>query len=245
MRAIVLAAGKGKRLLSEQHDMPKVLRIANDKPLLGYVTDNLSFLKKEDITVVVGYKRELVKEYLGDEYNYAVQSEQLGTGHAVNMARELFLNYDGPVLVCYGDMPLLKRSTFEKLLETHKTEDNDCTVLTGVSNKDYAYGRVIRDEDGNFVTVVEERDCNEEQLKINELNVGVYVFDSKKLFSVLGSLKNNNNQGEYYLTDAPELLRELGAKIGTYTINDDDEILGVNTVEDLQHCENILRGDYK
>ncbi len=245
MRAIVLAAGKGKRLLSEQHDMPKVLRVADNKPLLGYVTDNLSFLNKKDVTVVVGYKKELVCEYLGDEYSYAVQSEQLGTGHAVNMAREQFEDYDGPVLICYGDMPLLKRSTFEKLMQTHKDEKNDCTVLTGVSDKGYAYGRVIRDKDGNFTAVVEERDCNEDQLKINELNVGVYVFDSKKLFSVLGNLKNNNNQGEYYLTDAPELLRELGAKIGTYTIHDDDEILGVNTVEDLEYCENILRGEHK
>ncbi len=245
MRAIVLAAGKGKRLLSEQHDMPKVLREANEKPLLGYVLDNLSFLDKKDITVVVGYKKELVRNYLGDGFSFAVQNEQLGTGHAVNVARDLFSGYSGPVLVCYGDMPLLKRSTFEKLLETHKEQNNCCTVLTGISDKGYSYGRVIRNCDGEFVTVVEERDCDDEQLKINELNVGVYVFDSEKLFSVLGKLKNNNNQGEYYLTDVPHLLTELGAKIGTYTINDDDEILGVNTVEDLEYCENILRGENK
>ncbi len=241
MRAIVLAAGKGKRLLSEQHDMPKVLRQANGKPLLGYVMDNLSFLSPRAVTVVVGYRRELVQDYLGDGVQYAIQQQQLGTGHAVNVARALFEDYDGPVLVCYGDMPLLKRETFRQMLDTHRQQHNDCTILTGVSNRGYSYGRVVRAQDGGFITVVEERDCTPQQLSINELNVGVYVFDSKKLFHVLGRLKNNNNQGEYYLTDAPQLMMEDGCRIGTYTIYDDDEILGVNTVEDLEHCEAILQ----
>lgn len=242
MKAIILAAGKGKRLLSEQFNAPKVLRQANGRPLLSYVVENLSFIPdKKDIVIVAGYKKEMVFEAFPDGYTFAVQSEQLGTGHAVNCAREALEGYDGPVLVCYGDMPLFKKETYENLAALHQKEGNDCTILTGVSDKGLAYGRIIRDENGAFVGVVEDRDCTPEQKKINELNVGIYVFDAKKLFDSLKELKSNNAQGEYYLTDVPSIMMEKGFKIGTYTTHDDTEILGVNTPEDLRICEEILR----
>ena len=241
MKAIVLAAGKGKRLHSEQFTAPKVLREANGRPLLGYVLENLSFIPaKKDIVIVAGYKKEMVMEAFSDGYTFAVQEEQLGTGHAVNCAAEALKDYDGPVLVCYGDMPLFKKETFRSLMTIHADHGNDCTILTGISKRDMAYGRIIRDEDGNFTGVVEDRDCTPEQKAITELNVGIYVFDSKKLFDCLGSLKNNNAQGEYYLTDVPSIMMSRGYQIGTYTTRDETEILGVNTQEDLTVCEELL-----
>lgn len=242
MKAVILAAGKGKRLHSEQFSAPKVLREANGKPLLRYVVNNLSFIPdKKDIIIVAGYKKEMVFNAFNEGYTFAVQDEQLGTGHAVNCARETLKDYDGPVLVCYGDMPLFKKETYENLVKVHEEAGNDCTILTGVSDRGLAYGRIIRDENGSFKGVVEDRDCTPEQKKINELNVGIYVFDSKKLFSCLGELKNSNAQGEYYLTDVPTIMMSKGYKIGTYTTHDDTEILGVNTPEELALCESLLK----
>ena len=242
MKALILAAGKGKRLHSEQFSAPKVLREANGKPLLRYVVNNLSFIPdKKDIVIVAGYKKEMVFDAFQDGYTFAVQDEQLGTGHAVNCAREALKDYDGPVLVCYGDMPMFKKETYENLVKVHEEAGNDCTILTGVSNRGLAYGRIIRDENGDFKCVVEDKDCTPEQKKINELNVGIYVFDSKKLFSCLGELKNSNAQGEYYLTDVPAIMMSKGYKIGTYTTHDDTEILGVNTPEELALCESLLK----
>ena len=242
MKAVILAAGKGKRLHSEQFSAPKVLREANGKPLLRYVVNNLSFIPdKKDIIIVAGYKKEMVFNAFNEGYTFAVQDEQLGTGHAVNCAREALKDYDGPVLVCYRDMPLFKKETYENLVKLHEEAGNDCTILTGVSDRGLAYGRIIRDENGSFKGVVEDRDCTPEQKKINELNVGIYVFDSKKLFSCLGELKNSNAQGEYYLTDVPTIMMSKGYKIGTYTTHDDTEILGVNTPEELALCESLLK----
>ena len=240
MKAIILAAGKGKRLHSEQFSLPKVLRQANGRPLLGYVTESLSFIDKKDTIIVVGYKREQVMEQFPG-YVFAVQDEQLGTGHAVNMAKDILADYNGPVLVCYGDMPLFTPDTYKNALLTHESADADCTIITGITDAKLAYGRIIRDENGKFVTVVEDKDCTPEQKLIKELNIGIYVFNSVKLFEALGNLRNNNAQGEYYLTDAPELIRKNGGKIETYTINDGKQLLGVNTPEDLELCESILR----
>lgn len=240
MRAIVLAAGKGKRLQSEHHSMPKVLRLANGKPLLRYVTQNISFVGQENTVLVVGYKQELVREQFSG-FRFAEQTEQLGTGHAVASAREQFRDYDGPVLVCYGDMPMLTEETFRKAVDVHITEKNDCTVLTGISDRPLAYGRIIRGTNGEFQGVVEERDCTPEQKAINELNIGVYVFDSTRLFGALENLRNDNAQGEYYLTDAPALIMAAGGKIGTYIIRDEEQLIGVNTPEDLALCEQILQ----
>ena len=132
-------------------------------------------------------------------------------------------------------------ATAINLVKVHEEAGNDCTILTGVSDRGLAYGRIIRDENGSFKGVVEDRDCTPEQKKINELNVGIYVFDSKKLFSCLGELKNSNAQGEYYLTDVPTIMMSKGYKIGTYTTHDDTEILGVNTPEELALCESLLK----
>ena len=240
IKAVVLAAGKGTRLQTEGIDLPKVMRQALGKPLLHYVLEGLGFINKEDITIVVGYKKEKVTEYFSG-YGFAVQAEQLGTGHAVMSAKEALEGYDGAVLVCCGDMPLITRETYEALAKTHFEEGNACTMLTGTSAEKLPYGRVLRDEKGDFLRIVEEKDCTPEQKNIDELNSGVYVFDAKKLVPALSQLKNNNSQGEYYLTDVPYVLQAQGDKIGICKRNLGYEIIGVNTVEQLSQVESILK----
>ncbi|MBQ4544822.1 MAG: NTP transferase domain-containing protein [Oscillospiraceae bacterium] len=239
MKAIVLAAGKGKRLQSEKFNSPKVLREAKGRALLSYVLDNISFIPQEDTVIVVGYKREMVIEKTKGNYKFATQEEQLGTGHAVASAREYFENYDGNVIVLYGDMPMLKKDTYAAMVKQHEESGADCTFLTAISESPLAYGRIIR-ENGKIVDIVEQKDCNAQQLAIKELNVGVYVFNSKALFENLSKLKNDNAQGEYYLTDVPKLFIADGMKVDSYTIGDTCEIYGVNTMEDLEFCEKNL-----
>ena len=240
LKAVVLAAGKGTRLHSHDNDAPKVMREACGKPLLWYVLDALSFIDKEDIILVVGYKKESVIESFAG-YKYAIQSEQLGTGHAVMAAKEHLENHTGALLVCYGDMPAIKRDVYEKLLHTHFDQGNDCTILTGESTLKMSFGRISRDENGAFLHVIEEKDCTPQQLKITELNTGVYVFDTAMLLTALKELKNDNAQGEYYITDVPGIMREHGAKIGIYKRNLGDDIIGVNTLEQLEMVERILQ----
>jgi len=239
LKAVVLAAGKGTRLHTNDSDAPKVMREACGKPLLWYVLEALSFIEKKDIILVVGYKKESVIKSFA-EYPYAVQKEQLGTGHAVMAAKDELENHKGALLVCYGDMPAIKRDVYEKLLLTHFSERNDCTILTGESNLQMSFGRILRDKNGDFLHVVEEKDCTPEQLKITELNTGVYVFDTVKLLSALKELKNDNAQGEYYITDVPAIMKENSSKIGLYKRNLGDDIIGVNTQKQLEMVERIL-----
>ena len=222
MKAIVLGAGKGTRLQSEKFQMPKVLRQANGRALIDYVLEHIDFIEKKDTVVVVGYKKEDVRAALSSEYLFSDQDEQLGTGHAVNCAREHFEDYDGDVLVLYGDMPLLSKATYKKIVKTHHDTGADCTVMTAVVDDPLPYGRIIKDENGQFIDIVETKDCTPEQLAVKEL-------------------KNNNAQGEYYLTDVPKILKQKGAKIVTCTVRDNAEIYGVNTLEDLAYCEAQLK----
>lgn len=240
MKAIVLAAGKGTRLQTENCDLPKVLRTVLGKPLLGYVLEGLRFLEREDIVIVAGYKREMVEKAFAG-YPFAVQEEQLGTGHAVSCAREALAGYDGPVLVCCGDMPLMQEETYRTMFETHEREGNVCTILAAVCREDLPYGRILRRADGTFDRVVEDKDCTAEQKKIRELNAGVYVFDAKKLFAALGQLKNDNAQGEYYLTDVPAILQAEGGRVGVCAACTAEEMLGVNTPQQLQQVETYLK----
>ena len=240
MKAVILAAGKGTRLKTSGVNLPKVLRTADGKPLLHYVLSALSFLPKDDVIIVVGYKREMVEDAFPG-YRFAVQEEQLGTGHAVACAKSLLRDYAGPLLVCCGDMPLMTGNTYRAILNTHEAEGNACTILAAVCSEDLPYGRVLRRADGTFDRVVEDKDCTPEQKKIRELNAGVYVFDCQRLLSVLDRLDCDNAQGEYYLTDAPALMREAGGRIGVCAACTADEMLGVNTPEQLKQVEKYLK----
>ena len=240
IKAVVLAAGKGTRMMTETNTMPKVLRLACGKPLLYYVLKTLQFVPKEDTILVVGYRREDVIAAFPD-YPHAIQDPQLGTGHAVRCAKAELEGFDGTVLVCYGDMPLLKEEVYRGLLAEHERTGSVCTLLSGTTEEKLPYGRVLKDENGEFLQVVEDRDCTPEQKAIRELNVGIYAFDCKELLACLDLLRNNNAQQEYYLTDVPALMKQRGGKVSVYTAELNEQILGVNTPEQLAIAEKYLK----
>lgn len=240
LKAVVLAAGKGTRLQTDGCELPKVMRLADGKPLLQYVLSALDFISVEDFVIVVGYKKESVMESFS-AYPFALQEQQLGTGHAVMAAFEALGDYEGDLLICCGDMPLIKKSTYKALCRTHRTEGNDCTILSSLSADALPYGRILRDDMGEFCGMVEEKDASEEQKRIRELNSGVYVFDAAALKSVLSELRQSNVQGEYYLTDAPMLIKKRGGRVGVCRRDLGDEIIGVNTPAQLRQVEELLK----
>ena len=239
VKALVLSAGKGTRLRQEGIDLPKVMREAHGKPLLHYVLTALDFLPKENVIIVVGYQREAVLAVYGD-YPHAVQEPQLGTGHAVQCAAEHLKDFDGHVLVCCGDTPLMKKATYQSLVKLHLDADNDCTLLSAHVDEGGSYGRITRTPTGDFKAIVEAKDCTPEEAQVNEVNTGVYLFRVKPLLEALGHLKNDNAQGEYYLTDVPGYLLSKGGKVGVCDTCSVQEMLGVNTPEQLQEVEDLL-----
>ena len=241
MKLLVMAGGKGKRLNSEATGIPKAMRKACGKPLLHYILKNTDFINDEDKVLIVGFKKEVILEAYPD-LAYVYQAEQKGTGHAVMCAADALAGYDGDVMVVNGDMPLVKRETLEKLAEYHVSKKNDCTILT-CTQKDgeiMPYGRIIRDADGSFVCVIEQKDATEEQRLVRELNVGMYVFDSKKLFEALKKVSASRATGEYYITDVPHIMKQMGLKVDAFSYGDIDEFIGVNTEEDLKNVERLL-----
>lgn len=240
MKAIVLAAGKGTRLQSEKANLPKVMRLANNRPLIDYCLDSINFIEAKDTHIVVGYMRDKIMEHLGSDYNFAVQEQQLGTGHAVMSTYSQLEEYQGDILVIYGDMPLIKKETFESLVAEHKKSSADLTILTAEVKNILPYGRIIRNEEGKIVDIIEEKDASEDVKKINELNVGVIVAKSQLLFKALKGLKNDNTAGEYYLTDATGIFVKNNWNISSYKITNEAEIRGVNTLEDLRFVEENL-----
>lgn len=239
-KALVLAAGKGTRLQTEGIDLPKVMRLADGKPLLHYVVESLSFLPPEDIILVVGWKKEAVLAAF-PQYPHAVQEQLNGTGGAVQYAAPLLEGYEGHLIVCCGDTPLMSRATFQALAKTHLEEGNSCTMLSARLPEGGSYGRVLREADGSFQRIVEARDCTPEQAAVTEVNTGTYVFHVPALLSVLNELNQDNAQGELYLTDVPTLLKARGLRVGLCDTCSPDEMLGVNTVEQLQQVEDLLR----
>lgn len=247
LKAVILAAGQGKRLKSEETQMPKAMREAAGKPLLHYVLKSVDFIEdKKDTIIVVGYFKEMIMEAF-PEYTFVIQNifqdKKLGygTGYAVKITKDLFNDYDGDVLVLMGDMPLVTRETLINLCGEHKKNNNDCTNLSYQINETLNLGRIIRDVNGNFCDIVENKDTTNEQKKIIEYNSGNAIFNSKKLFEQLDNLKNNNKSGEYYLTDIPRLFLENNYKVGVYKSNSANEIHGANSEEDLIFIEKILK----
>ena len=241
LKAIVLAAGQGKRLReSDSDNIPKVMKIACGKPLLEYVLGSIDFVGPDNIYIVVGFGRDVVIDFFGGRYNIAVQHQLLGTGNAVDSCRDLLADFDGSTLVCYGDTPLVLTDTYKTLIDNHMAQNNACTILTTLTENPTGYGRILREQD-SFAGIVEERDCTDEQRKINEINSGIYVFDNKKLFDALSKVVPNNDQKEYYLTDVPKILGDVGEKIGLYSIPDEWQTIGVNTLDQLDQIEKIIQ----
>ena len=240
IRAIVPAAGKGSRLQKINSELSKAMFPVRNRPMLEYVLENLSFIENKDIHIVVGYGKEKILEHFGSRYHYAEQKQQLGTGHAVMVCADAFADFDGSVLITFGDMPLFRRRELEAMCRQHEESGADCTLMTAENPDLKLWARVIRDENGRFSRIVEGKDCTPEQAAIRELFSGVMVFDSRSLFRILPMVGCANVQKEYYITEVPELMVQNGLKVETYFITDGDDLRGINTPEDLEICERIL-----
>ncbi len=235
--ALILAAGQGKRIKS---NLPKVLHKVCGKEMVNHVIDNMRLSEINDVNVIVGKGANLVKA--GTEsrkVSYSLQEEQLGTGHAVKCAKEFLQGKDGVVAIFAGDAPLTKVETINKLINEHIEKKNSATLLSAIVEDPTGYGRIIRDGD-EVIKIVEHKDCSEEELKVNEMNAAMYCFDIKELLSSLDELSNDNNQGEYYLTDVIGILKNKGKRVGA-VVTDYEDTIGVNSRAQLAEAEEILR----
>ncbi|GAA0771992.1 bifunctional UDP-N-acetylglucosamine diphosphorylase/glucosamine-1-phosphate N-acetyltransferase GlmU [Clostridium subterminale] len=236
--AIILAAGEGKRMKS---NTPKVLHRVCGKEMINHVIDNIRKSGVEEVSVVIGKGADKVRK--GTESRnifYSVQEEQLGTGHAVMCAEEFLKGKKGSVAIFVGDGPLITEETVTKLTKYHEEQKCSATILTSIMSNPLKYGRIIRNTQGEVEKIVEFKDCNEEEVKVNEINSGMYCFDIDTLLNTLGKLNNNNNQGEYYLTDVIEILKSEDKKVGAIAV-DVEEITAVNSKEELSVANDIMR----
>ncbi|MGV3667487.1 MAG: sugar phosphate nucleotidyltransferase [Leptospira bouyouniensis] len=244
--AVILAAGKGTRMKSE---LPKVAVVLNESPLLLHVLRNIESAGITRKVVVVGYRKDIVtdiaKSFPGVEF--AEQTEQLGTGHAVISAEKQLAPYTGYTIVACGDAPLISPSSFSNLIEHHKSNGYVATVLSAKMENPTGYGRIIRSsDDGSLLRIVEEKDANPEEKAVNEVNTGTYCFNTEDLFGALKQIGNNNAQKEYYLTDVIKIFRNEGKKVGAQTLTNALESHGINSPDDLalakQYIDNGLVG---
>lgn len=235
---IVLAAGQGKRMKSKLY---KVLHPVCEKPMVGHVVDTLKELNAARIVAVVGHGAEAVQAYLGDKAEYALQAQQCGTGHAVMQVESLLANEEGMSLVICGDTPLITKETLEQLFDVHVKKGAAATLLSAILPQPAGYGRIVRDANGSVLGIVEHKDCNAEQLTIQEINAGTYCFDNRKLFEALKQVTNNNAQGEYYLTDVIAILQQAGETIAAHILEDPNEATGVNDRAALAEVEHVMR----
>lgn len=239
---LILAAGLGTRMRS---GLAKVLHKLDGRPLINYVCRAATALAPEKVFVVIGHQREEVKAAVLDEINsetavFVTQEQQLGTGDAVNSAREKLAERDSTLLILSGDVPMIRAETLAALIQqhySHRGKGAACTMLTVKLNDPTGYGRIVRDEDGRFREIVEQKDASEEIKQIKEICTGIYCYDTVKLFSALAQVGNNNAQGEYYLTDVPAILRDAGEDIAIFAHGDAHEIEGVNNRAQLADLE--------
>jgi bifunctional UDP-N-acetylglucosamine pyrophosphorylase / glucosamine-1-phosphate N-acetyltransferase len=225
--AIVLAAGKGTRMKSS---INKVMHEVLGKPMIGHVINRLEKLSVDNICVVVGHQADQIEAYLQQRVSYATQEPQLGTGHAVMQAQQL-KNVGGQTLILYGDCPLVQVETMNKLFEVNSGKA--LTVLTAVLDDPAQYGRIVRDELGHVIKIVEFKDCDEEQRQIKEINTGIYCVDNDLLFKHLNDISNDNVQNEYYVTDLIEIFAQNGYDIQGLSVLDVNEVMGINDRIDL------------
>lgn len=239
--AVILAGGEGKRMKS---DKPKTLSEVLGKPMLQWVIDALRNANIEKLCVVKGYKKECIEEYLSGldyEVNSVYQAERLGTGHAVMMAKDFLAENDGDVIILNGDAPFMDSETISESYKQHISNENSATVISAKVENPTGYGRIVRDENGSVKAIVEQKDADDETLKINEVNSGCFWFKTNDLLSVLDSIQANNKAGEYYLPDALKLLLTNGKSVGAYTAKSSDTVLGANDPAQLEELNNIAR----
>jgi bifunctional UDP-N-acetylglucosamine pyrophosphorylase/glucosamine-1-phosphate N-acetyltransferase len=238
--AIILAAGKGKRMAS---DLPKVLVPVCGRPMIRYVLDAVRAAGISRIVVVVGYRSDLVRQELAAEagVEFAEQTEQLGTGHAVMMCRDHLARQSGPVLILAGDSPMVQVSSLRALLAEFDANHPACLLGTGKKPNPAGLGRIVRDENGQFLGIVEEKDATPDQRAIAEVNLSTYVFHPDALLAALGQLTSNNAQGEYYLTDCPSVLKAAGERVDAHCVLQPCESLSINTPDELAIVEAEMR----
>ena len=242
---LILAAGLGTRMRS---NLAKVLHKIDGRPMVNHVCRTATALAPRKIYVVIGHHGEDVKKAVLEELDsehaeFVWQKTQLGTGDAVNAARNYLENEDSTLLVLSGDVPMIRVETLAALIQQHRNHRGKgaaCTILTVKLDDPTGYGRIVRDESGFFEKIVEQKDANSEEKDINEINSGIYCFDTKKLFAALSSVQNNNAQGEYYLTDVPALLRVADEAVSLYHHTDSREVSGINDRIELSDMERVL-----
>jgi bifunctional UDP-N-acetylglucosamine pyrophosphorylase / glucosamine-1-phosphate N-acetyltransferase len=238
--AVVLAAGMGTRMKS---NLPKVLVPVLGRPMIEYVLDSLEAAGVRRAVVVVGYRAEDVKLALAGRsgIEFVLQSERLGTGHAVKMAQPLLVGHHGPVVIVAGDSPLLQAASIQVLLD-HFHQHHPAGLLGTLHKPDpRGLGRIVRDSAGSFLGIVEDKDATEEQRQITEVNMSTYVFAGPELLPALDGLKNDNRQGEYYLTDCPGILKREGKLVEALPVLRPCEALSINTAEELRQVEAEMR----
>ena len=223
IKSVILAAGKGTRMKS---NTPKVLHKIFEKPLLGYVLDNVKNIVNESF-VIVGHHAEEVTEYVEKNYKSAktvLQSPQLGTGHAVSMVCPFLQNFEGEVIILCGDTPLITEKTLKDFLEYHNSKNSDLTVMSTVFENPTNYGRIIRESDNSLKCIVEEKDATAEQKAVKEVNAGIYCLNWGKIKDAFSQLTSNNAQGEYYLTDIIAWGKKNNLNVNAYILENSDEI---------------------
>ena len=245
LNIVILAAGLGTRMRS---DRAKVLHRLDGRPLIDHVCQTAVLLSPQRIYFVVGHQAEEVKQSVANEFELAGfefvrQEKQLGTGDAVNSARPFLAEQDSTVLVLSGDVPLIRESTLRSLIEEHERDGAACTFLTVKLANPFGYGRIVRDSNGQFSEIVEQKDASEPEKLITEINSGIYCFDSRKLFDALEKVQNKNAQREYYLTDVPRILREAGETVSIFLHDRPVEVEGVNDRKQLAAIERMIHDE--
>lgn len=239
IKAVILAAGKGTRMKS---NTPKVLHKIFEKPLLGYVLDNVKNIVNESF-VIVGHHAEEVTEYVQKEYKNAktvLQTPQLGTGHAVSMVCPSLENFDGQVIILCGDTPLITEDTLKKFIDYHNSNNSDLTVMSTIFENPANYGRIIREKDNSLKCIVEEKDATPEQKAVKEVNAGIYCLNWNKIKQAFCQLTSNNAQGEYYLTDIIEWGKKNSLNVNAYIMENNEEIYGINSRSNLATATKLM-----
>jgi len=238
--AVVLAAGKGSRMNS---DLPKVLCEVCGRPMIHFVLEALQAAGVGRMFVVVGYRDEDVRSELEElpEVEFVLQEEQLGTGHAVQVCRNNLLKHDGAVVVVAGDSPMLQSDSARALLDEYAKSRPACILGTLHREDPTGLGRIVRDSNGDFCGIVEEKDATSEQRKITEVNMSTYVFDCQELLGALEQIKDNNEQKEYYLTDCPGILKNNGKDVRALPVLKSCESFSINTVDELAIVEQEMQ----
>ena len=238
LAVVILAAGKGTRM---QNPLPKVLIPIFGKSALEYVLDVAEKLSPARILVVVGYQADYIREKFSKRgIEFVLQEEQLGTGHAAYQTEGVLKSFEGNVLILCGDMPLIQAETLRQLLNQHKKIEAKCTLLTLKARESNDFGRIIRDDKGSILKIVEFGDASEKEKNVDEFNSGVYCFDKNLFFKALSSVGDNNLQKEYYLTDTIEYSVKSGYPVSSVQTEDTEEIIGINSPDDLKRVERLL-----